>query len=166
MLEDYCHRLAGTKESFIVQPYRTQSPNLPPTDPAVVVRVISSRSDTQASIKVERAWLEIPLSSRPHQSATNGPVVVLDLEGHVLPRLGAPLTFSQQMELKTWIDLLKDLPVIIERCLDGSIEMHSRLPPINAVAWDWIPADGGPVLLEGNGCFSLLEPQLLEALSA
>jgi hypothetical protein len=32
------------------------------------------------------------------------------------------------------------------------------------VAWDWIPADPQPQLLEGNGGFGLLVPQLLQAL--
>jgi hypothetical protein len=35
---------------------------------------------------------------------------------------------------------------------------------IDQVAWDWIPADPHPLLLEGNGGFGLLVPQLLQAL--
>ena len=38
--------------------------------------------------------------------------------------------------------------------------MHAYLPPIDQVAWDWIPASPNPVLLEGNGGFGLLVPQM------
>jgi hypothetical protein len=43
--------------------------------------------------------------------------------------------------------------------------MHALLPPIDQVAWDWIPADPEPLLLEGNGGFGLLVPQLWEHLA-
>ena len=35
-----------------------------------------------------------------------------------------------------------------------SIIMHSLLPPINEVAWDWIQTDSKIYLLEGNSDFS------------
>jgi len=38
--------------------------------------------------------------------------------------------------------------------------MHACLPSIDQVAWDWVPASPQPVLLEGNGGFGLLVPQL------
>jgi hypothetical protein len=166
LLADYCQQLAGTKEPFLAQPYRIHSPDLLQSDPAVVLRVISSRRDPEAPITIERAWLEIPLASDPHGCGSEGPVVVMDLEGHALPLMGAPLTPVQEVGLRAWKDLLANPPAILEHCKEASVEMHRRLPPIDAVAWDWIPASQGPVLLEGNGGFSLLEPQLLEALSA
>ena len=42
--------------------------------------------------------------------------------------------------------------------------MHALLPPIDQVAWDWIPAQPAPLLLEGNGGFGLLVPQLFQHL--
>ena len=43
--------------------------------------------------------------------------------------------------------------------------MHQRLPAIDQVAWDWIPASPHPLLLEGNGGFGLLVPQLFAQLN-
>jgi hypothetical protein len=43
-------------------------------------------------------------------------------------------------------------------CLEASVALHQALPPIDAVAWDWIPAASQPLLLEGNGGFGLLAP--------
>ena len=42
--------------------------------------------------------------------------------------------------------------------------MHQLLPAIDQVAWDWIPASPEPLLLEGNGGFGLLVPQLFAQL--
>jgi hypothetical protein len=43
--------------------------------------------------------------------------------------------------------------------------MHQRLPAMDQVAWDWIPASPHPLLLEGNGGFGLLVPQLFARLN-
>ena len=50
-------------------------------------------------------------------------------------------------------------------CLEASMALHQALPPIDAVAWDWIPAAPQPLLLEGNGGFGLLVPQLWQELA-
>lgn len=71
----------------------------------------------------------------------SGRVAFLKLDGRCLPMPGEPLTPDQQATLEHWQQL-----------------------PIDRVAWDWIPADPHPQLLEGNGGFGLLVPQLLQAL--
>jgi hypothetical protein len=48
----------------------------------------------------------------------------------------------------------------VEACLKAAKAMHGLLPPIDQVAWDWIPAEPEPMLLEGNGGFGLLVPEL------
>ena len=53
---------------------------------------------------------------------------------------------------------------VFKKCIEASIEMHKKIPPIDKVAWDWIPKKNEPTLLEGNSNFSLLIPQAFELL--
>ena len=48
----------------------------------------------------------------------------------------------------------KELKNTYKRLFNKSIIMHSLLPPINEVAWDWIQTDNKLYLLEGNSGFS------------
>lgn len=157
-LFDHWRRLCRGDDSALASPYQQHSPSLPASDPAVVVRVITGRSNGQEPVEVETAWLEVPLSA--------GPVVFLNPQGRCLPLLGEPLTSQQQQqELDQWQNLLaRELPGAVCACLEASLQMQALLPPIDRVAWDWIPADPEPRLLEGNGNFGLLIPQLFERL--
>lgn len=138
-------------------PYLSHSAELPGADPSVVVRVITGCGSPEAPIAVLLAWLEVPLSG--------GAVALINLQGGCLPRPDAPWTPAQHQALQVWQQLLSSaLPGCIRACLDAAEQMHRRLPPIDRVAWDWIPAQDGPVLLEGNGGFGLLVPQLFEQL--
>lgn len=148
------HRLLGSDEPALAAPYQDHSPDLPATFPSVVVRVITARPSPEGVVVVQQAWLEVPLG---------GDVVVfIRPNGDRLPHPGAPLTAAQQQNLEQWEQRLSDgTTTCVGACLTAAIEMHRRLPPIDRVAWDWIPASPQPVLLEGNGCFGLLVPQLL-----
>jgi hypothetical protein len=79
--------------------------------------------------------------------------------------LGDPLTPEQQAALEDWQQRLRaGPPPCLAACLEAATALHGLLPTIDRVAWDWIPADPQPQLLEGNGGFGLLVPQLLQAL--
>jgi len=148
-------RLFRTQDAALAVPYLAHSDTLPPTDHSVVVRLITSRASPQAPIAVRLAWLEVPLGEDT--------VAFLHVEGHSLPRPGPPLPLAQRETRQRWQQLLKaGLPPCVEACLTASLHLHALLPPIDQVAWDWIPADPEPLLLEGNGCFGLLVPQLFE----
>lgn len=146
--------LTRRSEPLIAAPYLTACPALPPTDPTVVVRVITARPTPQAPIAVEEAWLEIPLGE--------GAVAFVDRAGRALPCVGPGYSDAQQHALHTWQALLAEgLPAPIGACLEAALALHARIPPIDRVAWDWIPASPQPLLLEGNGGFGLLVPQLM-----
>ena len=148
-------RLCSTEESALAAPYLEHSRRLPVTDPSVVVRLITARASPDAPIAVRLAWLEVPLAE--------GVVAFLQLDGHSLPRAGAPLSLPQRQDLQRWQALLQaGVPPCVAACLRAAVRMHALLPPIDQVAWDWIPADPHPLLLEGNGSFGLLVPQLFE----
>ena len=141
----------------MAMPYVQGAAILPSTSPSVVVRVITEQDHLNAPVIVQCAWVELPLAE--------GSVALVTLNGAVLPTPD-PIRSSVELgELVAWQTLLADPPPLIRRCLSLSVAMHQRLPPIDQVAWDWIPAAGGPVLLEGNSGFSLLEPQLIAELS-
>jgi hypothetical protein len=156
-LLQHWQQLCRTQEAALAAPYLEHSPALPPADPAAVLRVITARASTVAPISVQQAWLEAPLAT--------GRVAFLSLDGTCLPMLGNPLTAEEQAALEHWQDLLRaGVPPCLAACLEAVTALHAQLPPIDQVAWDWIPADPHPLLLEGNGGFGLLVPQLLHAL--
>jgi len=90
---------------------------------------------------------------------------LLNLQGQLLPLPGPPLSAIQSDALATWQALVSRRPPELLACLEASLALHQALPPIDAVAWDWIPAAPQPLLLEGNGGFGLLVPQLWQELA-
>ena len=76
-----------------------------------------------------------------------------------------PLNAAQSEALATWQSLVSRRPPELLACLEASVALHQALPPIDAVAWDWIPAAPPPLLLDGNGGFGLLVPQLWQELA-
>jgi len=163
-LHAYWQGLVGRAEPAIAMPYLHHAANLPPTDPAVVVRVLTSRSTSTAPPTVRHAWLEVPLPVGESEAGQQGPVAYLDLAGRLLPMEGAAPTDLQQRALREWQALAARRPPELLACLEASITLHRALPPIDAVAWDWIPAAPEPLLLEGNSGFGMLVPQLWDQL--
>jgi hypothetical protein len=156
-LLEHWRRLCHTNEAALAAPYLTHSSVLPATDPSVVVRVITERATADAPVGLREAWLEVPLGE--------GTVAFISTTGLVLPSPGDPLSASNQASLAGWQKRLQGGPLsCVEACLEAAQALHALLPPIDQVAWDWIPAEPGPLLLEGNGGFGLLVPQLFEQL--
>jgi hypothetical protein len=150
-------RLFPRQHAALAAPCITHSTQLPPADPAVVVRVITARDRPEAPVAVLQAWLEVPL--------THGPVACIHLRGTCLPQAWTPLNPAQQEAVRQWQELLQTgVPACVAACLAGAVGMHERLPPMDQVAWDWIPADPHPVLLEGNASFGQLVPRLFRRL--
>ncbi|MCT0231173.1 hypothetical protein KQ306_09970 [Synechococcus sp. CS-1324] len=149
--------LTQSNEPALAMPYLQGASILPPTSPTVVVRVITQQNHLNAPITVQCAWVELPLAE--------GSLALVTLNGIALPTPEPIRSSVEHGELVAWQSLLADPPPLIQSCLSLSVAMHQRLPPIDQVAWDWIPAACGPMLLEGNSGFSLLEPQLITEVS-
>jgi hypothetical protein len=95
-----------------------------------------------------------------------GAVAFISADGVSLPNPGQPLTAVQQDALDRWTQQLRSgAPLCVRDCLEAAAAMHQPLPAIDQVAWDWIPASPKPLLLEGNGGFGLLVPQLFAQLN-
>lgn len=163
-LHAHWQALLGRGEPAIAMPYLSQAASLPPTDPAVVVRVITHRASPTAAPTLRHAWLEVPLPADTAAPGQRGPVAFIDLQGRLLPMDDGRLTPLQRQALAEWQALAARRPPELVACLAASIALHNGLPPIDAVAWDWIPAAPEPLLLEGNGGFGMLVPQLWEQL--
>ena len=143
----------GSQEAVLASPYINHSSRLPETHPSVVVRVLTQQSAPGQCIHVAQAWLEIPLS--------DGGILFLGLDGQNLPKLGDGLSAQQLRVLQQWQHQLMGCGrTLIQACLDAATAMHALLPPIDQVAWDWIPSESEPLLLEGNAGFGLLVPKL------
>ena len=156
-LHRHWQEITGNFEPALASPYLNHCPLLPDTHPSVVVRVLTKQAEPGARIKVTLAWLEVPLA--------DSAVAFLDLNGQPLPKPGEPFTTEQHEELQNWQEQMKGQGhQAIEACLEAAVTIHGLLPPIDQVAWDWIPADPEPLLLEGNGGFGQLVPQLFEYL--
>ncbi|MCX5950137.1 MAG: hypothetical protein NT158_02960 [Cyanobacteria bacterium] len=163
-LHSHWQELLGRVEAAIAMPYLRQAASLPPTDPAVVVRVITQRATPTAAPTVGHTWLEVPLPAGASEPGQQGPVAFIDLQGRLLPLAAGRLTEIQRQALEPWQALAARHPPELVACLEASIAMHQTLPPIDAVAWDWIPAAPHPLLLEGNSGFGMLVPQQWEHL--
>lgn len=156
-LHRHWQQITGSQEAALASPYLSHSPLLPKANPSVVVRVLTQQAEPGSSIQVALAWLEIPL--------TDGAVAFLGLDGQALPKPEEPFAAQQHQELLHWQEQLKGRGrPAVQACLEAAITMHGLLPPIDQVAWDWIPAEPEPLLLEGNGGFGLLVPQLFQYL--
>ncbi len=163
-LHAHWQELQGRAEPAIAMPYLCQAASLPPTDPAVVVRVITQRATPTAAPTLRHAWLEVPLPAGGSEPGQRGPVALIDFQGRLLPMDDGSLTEAQRQALEQWQALAARRSPELVACLEASIALHGSLPPIDGVAWDWIPAAPEPLLLEGNSGFGMLVPQLWEHL--
>ena len=92
-----------------------------------------------------------------------GKYIFLDLKGNYLSRNYPDFNNSELKEIKVWQEFVKNsIPSCINQCLSGSIFMHSKLKNIDKIAWDWIPREPNPVLLEGNSGFGMFIPNLFD----
>ena len=124
------------------------------TYPSIVIRVITRMDYYSKIIYEEQTWLEIP--------SKNGLTIYLDNLGNYLP-IYKTLDSNQQNLIKEIRELIsKQSFELISDCIENSKKMHKKIPPINCVAWDWIPSDPKPTLLEGNSGFSNLIPNLFK----
>ena len=158
-LMEHWQRLCGSSDAALAAPYLSHSSDLPAAEPSTVLRVITARQAPDAPALVQMAWLQVLLGEEL--------VAYIGLDGRALPQPGEPLLAAQLQSLQQWQGQLQGyLPPSIQACLNAAIAMHQLLPPIDQVAWDWIPAGPQPQLLEGNSGFGLLVPQMFEKLKA
>ena len=137
-------------EDVLAQPYILSSNKLSYSDNSVVVRVITEAGVSQImNISISKSWMEIVVNSKHFIFENhNGYQIIIKNK-----------TYKSKFN-KSSIDTKNK----IDECCKASIFMHSKLNAIDRVAWDWIPTDYGPKLLEGNSCFGLLIPQIFNQL--
>lgn len=162
-LLEHWQQSIGSQEKALAMPFLQQGPSFPTSHTAAVVRVITEQAMPDAPIRVQIAWVRIPLPKS--QEGLYAPQALIDLQGQVLPRPLLKLNTEQQQQQDHWQSLLAQGPIAaLERCLELSIAMHQRLPPIDQVAWEWIPSEPEVQLIEGNSGFGLMMPQMFKVM--
>ena len=53
---------------------------------------------------------------------------------------------------------------LLTPCIKAAKIMHQKFSEIDQIAWDVIPSDKRPIILEGNIYYSLLVPQCFSSL--
>jgi|LakMenE01Jun11ns_1017448.scaffolds.fasta_scaffold9958344_3 hypothetical protein len=157
-LLEHWQQIIASQENALAMPFLQQGPSFPTSHPAAVVRVITEQTMPDAPIRMQIAWLRVPLPTSQEGLAL---ATLIDLQGQVLPWPLLSLNTEQQQQQDHWQSLLAKGPIAaLERCLELSIAMHQRLPPIDQVAWEWIPSEPEVKLIEGNSGFGLMVPQM------
>ena len=154
-LHQHWQRITGSCEAALASPYLSHSPLLPESNPSVVVRVLTQLNQAELSRYFWPGW------NSAHRWCRGLPWPGWP----ALPKPGEPFTAEQYQELSQWQEQVTGCgQPSVQACLDAAIGMHGLLPAIDRVAWDWIPAEPEPRLLEGNGSYGLLVPQLFQHL--
>ncbi len=129
-------------------PYILNDKKLPNTYPSIVVRVISERKLGDRKIFVKDAWIEYKIENTFILQNYKGTKICYE-KGRI----------KIEENLKNYDSCLANH---FKKSINGSILMHKRLDNIDRIAWDWIPSDKGPKLLEGNACFELFIPEIFK----
>lgn len=140
------------KNKFILTPYIKANREMPNSCYTPVLRVITINRGKN-KFEILSSWIEISLF---------GKFVCINNSGYLTFSEKKNLSSSQQSLLSKWIDFISFNKFdMFKSCYKGSLFMHKKIPEIDQVAWDWIPSEKKPTLLEGNAFFSLLELQQL-----
>ncbi len=160
-LYSHWQKTTKNKTNAILMPYIKNDYSLAWSSPSAVIRVITQKKLSNIEIKVDNCWIEICLDKK---------IYFIDYFSKKFFNINSNKinNISHQYIIDKWTNQEKEpncRNVNIKSCLNASIEMHSRLPEINKVAWDWIPTKNEPILLEGNPNFNILIPQILDLLN-
>ncbi|MGZ5000897.1 MAG: hypothetical protein ACXV7F_11395 [Methylomonas sp.] len=151
------------QDSALIQPYLENHPDLAPlayNRETITVRFISQwDADPGKGVVVCRclsATLEVPAGR-----SANGDTFYAILSLH--PETGAFLPTKPLLIVEPAVrDAVFGVQAAAQaiRCLPDwfclaelSCRAHAGFPDIRAIAWDWVLAPSGPVLLEGNTCW-------------
>lgn len=159
-------RRLTTLDDALVQPCLVHHPALAPlaaTDDAITVRYISQWQGS--SLSGVCAWLEIPSGQNPSTGRTSYVTLPIDMhDGRLMP-LPEEVGFTQAeigraCEIHGLVSEGTPIPDW-SRLVAASHAAHRLFPDVWAIAWDWVPTPGGPVLLEGNTAWGVTMPQRL-----
>ena len=150
-------KLTSSKEDAICIKYYKNSKSLPDFFESIVVRIITERNLLDNFIKIKWAWAELPYQNKEFVFVNlRGDSFCIDKKGELIQNT------EKFKNLDKFINKINNrTPKFIENCFDLAKKLHKDFPKIDLVAWDFIPTDSGPILLEGNSHFELLLPQII-----
>ena len=133
-------------EKIFAMPYFLNSKNLFNATPSVVIRVITEKKLSDNNLSIMNNWMEYNIGNKMILQNDKG-IKLITSRNEILVNL---LPQSENLYFEKFF----------KECSSASKVMHERLINIDRIAWDWIPGDNGPMLLEGNACFGLFIPQI------
>ncbi|MBO8240568.1 hypothetical protein HA152_07610 [Prochlorococcus marinus XMU1412] len=137
----------GIYSNLILMPYLKHSNILPKNDISIVFRTISEYSMEQDQISIKEAWMEI--------FDKNNNLNIINHEQYLFNIDRPQMRLEELEKILNFKFKNEELRKIYKLLFSASKAVHSILPPINEVAWDWIKTDNKLYLLEGNSSFSL-----------
>lgn len=132
---------------LIIMPYLKHSEDLPKTEISIVFRTISKCKLQNKAITIKEAWMEV--------FDKNNNLFIINHENYLFNPNNTGKNLEDLEEEFKFSFSNSNLKKIYKDLFQASIELHSILPPINEVAWDWIKTDNKLFLLEGNTSFCL-----------
>ena len=134
-------------EKLILMPYLMHSNYLPKSNLSIVFRAISKTILNNKKLYIKAIWIEL-------FDKSNGLNFINDKK--LLFNPNNPSKKIQELEKEFSFNFdSNEIKRSFKKISEASLELHSLLPPINEVAWDWIQTDKQIILLEGNSQFSL-----------
>tara|TARA_B100000242_G_scaffold209373_1_gene152110 strand:- start:6252 stop:6983 length:732 start_codon:yes stop_codon:yes gene_type:complete len=133
-------------EKIFAMPYFLSSKKLFNASPSIAIRVITERKLTNNNLYIINNWMEYTMGNKIILQNDKG-IKLIASRNEIIVKL---LSQSENLYFEKFF----------KECGMASKLMHSRLINIDRIAWDWIPSDNGPMLLEGNACFGLFIPQI------
>ncbi len=143
-----------SRNEFLIVPYVEHTKIFPNSTYSTVFRVITNKKQNFSTIEVQSSWFEI--------YKKNFGFYFLDYGLNLLPYFKNIFNFDLNPN-SSYISYARQR--LADNILNASKKMHSFLPEIDSVAWDWIISENGPILLEGNSSYSIFIPQLISSLN-
>ncbi len=145
------------EKEFLIMPYLSNN-NKFIYGANFVFRIITKFDFSKKEITIYSKWLEV------HYKIDK--ILFMDLDTNIVQK--EHNTFSAKenemiFEIKKFIS--ENPNKIFDRTLEAAKKMHSLIEDIDYIAWDFIPTENGPKLLEGNSDFNIFFPQLFHYLS-
>lgn len=134
-------------EKLIIMPYLRHSNYLPKSNYPIVFRAISESNLKTKEVFLKEIWIEL-FDKNNQVNFINDDKLVFNPNN--------PLKLIEELEEEFNYNFDDgELNKSFQKITKASLELHSLLPPIDQVAWDWIHTEKQLILLEGNSNFSL-----------
>lgn len=152
----YLVEIGYQERNFLIMPYINSLQEISGPNVNVIFRIVTQLNFKTKDISIYAKWLEI--------NFLKNKLFFLDFHRNVIPKM--KFTDNEEMILSRINKFISnDYGELFNETINLAIKMHQKIGNIDNVAWDFIPSEEGPKLLEGNSDFNIFLPQLFHYLS-